>query len=51
MTIDYSTAFAALGPGITSALTSALPIVVPVFAALVGLTVFISVLRKFGIGR
>ena len=51
MTIDYSTAFASLGTTISSALTGALPVVVPIFGALVGLSIFIHVLGKFGISR
>lgn len=51
MTIDYATVFAALPTAIGSAVTDALPVVVPVFGALVGLGVFISVLGKFGISR
>jgi hypothetical protein len=51
MVIDYGTAFAALGTSVSSAVTDALPIVVPIFGALVGLGVFVSLLAKFGIRR
>lgn len=51
MTIDYGVAFAALGTSISAALADALPIVVPVFGALVGLSVFVGVLGKFGLSR
>lgn len=51
MLIDYSTAFASLGTTVGSAITSALPVIVPVFAALVGLGVFVGLLSKFGLRR
>ena len=51
MTIDYGTVFAALPTSIASAVTDALPVVVPVFGALVGLSIFLHVLGKFGISR
>lgn len=47
--IDYGQAFASLGTTVTSALTDAIPVVVPIFGALVGLSVFIGVLGKFGL--
>jgi hypothetical protein len=49
--IDYATTFASLGTTVFGALSSALPIVVPVFGGLVGLSIFIHVLGKFGISR
>lgn len=51
MTIDYGTAFAGLNTAVTSGLTDALPVGTPLFGALVGLSVFINVLGKFGIRR
>lgn len=51
MTIDYDLVFASLPTAISAAITDALPVVVPVFGALVGLGVFLSVLGKFGISR
>lgn len=49
--IDYGEAFGALGTTIATALGDALPVVVPIFAALIGLSVFIGVLGKFGLRR
>ena len=46
MTIDYGTVFAALPTSISSAVTDALPVVVPVFGALVGLSILIA--RRLG---
>lgn len=49
MVIDYGTAFGSLDTSIAAALTDALPIIVPIFGALVGLTIFLRVLGKFGV--
>lgn len=49
--IDYATAFGSLGSTVSSALGDALPVVVPIFGALVGLSVFVGVLGKFGLRR
>lgn len=49
--IDYAQAFASLGTTVASALGDAIPVVVPIFGALVGLSVFIGVLGKFGLRK
>lgn len=47
--IDYGQAFASLGTTVGSALSDAIPVVVPIFGALVGLSIFVGVLGKFGL--
>lgn len=49
--MDWGTLLASVTTGATAAITSTLPIAIPVLVALAGLTIALNVFRKFGIKR
>ena len=47
----WSTLLAPVATGVTDTITAVLPLAIPVLVALAGLTIAISVFRKFGVKR